>query len=752
MNIKGKLQSRLLISLLLLSSIPVALLGFLSSYISNKIITEQINQMHSTYLKQVEIEMNGVFKKFDELMLQYTYANNSLLKFTNEELTYKNFSMLLEIYGVLANLRSGMEHVSEIDFFSIPQQRVYTSTSILLSAEEFEDRQAIKEANNVYKYGIWLDTRQSINTRLPASAITYIRPINNGNLTNANAAFILYLDAGSLSSKLRASSQDPASYYVVNESGQILLHSDPSAIHTSLSKELMNEIRKSQDQNGYQFMTKKTPVPALINSVYSPGKSWYYVSSVPVSVITAKTSHLRLLLYSISALFILIAALISIKTTSTLYSPLQRLVQTVLKQKKVGAGQDEIHSLYTYIQDVERDNAHLQKDVQQYQRENDNYSLLRLLLGNSNDTETSVSPFTEQSLTLTLVETDPSYLDSSYNRKDQFLFYYAIENMAGEIFGKDGPAATIMVEPGLFAIISQRKEMQGPLSTTDADKLLQAIRNYLRLNCTGSMSYSEGGLAGLHTAYQQARQALRYSLALGYNQVMISDELDASVTSDVETLSELESSIMEALHHGRITEAREAFSQLIERIREVNIQSVGKNTTYMTQLLGTLLHTVRKSEIAYQASFNRKQLAASISQLGSIDEIRNFWDEEIFEKLIVEAPGSELNQEQLVIDQVLQYIHTHYDKDISLLTCAELVQLSTFQLSRAFKKVMSVNFVDYVIEYRIQIAKDLLIQPAMTIQTISDKLRYTSVNSFIRTFKKVTGMTPGQYRKDVVSG
>ncbi|MNY74690.1 HTH-type transcriptional regulator YesS [compost metagenome] len=79
-----------------------------------------------------------------------------------------------------------------------------------------------------------------------------------------------------------------------------------------------------------------------------------------------------------------------------------------------------------------------------------------------------------------------------------------------------------------------------------------------------------------------------------------------------------------------------------------------------------------------------------------------------------------------------------------------MVGLNTFQLSRMFKKVMGVNFVDYVIDYRIGIAKEMLANPELKVLDISDKLRYGSVKSFIRLFKKVTGLTPGGYRKQIL--
>ncbi|HBF86108.1 MAG TPA: hypothetical protein DDW54_00355 [Clostridiales bacterium] len=68
-------------------------------------------------------------------------------------------------------------------------------------------------------------------------------------------------------------------------------------------------------------------------------------------------------------------------------------------------------------------------------------------------------------------------------------------------------------------------------------------------------------------------------------------------------------------------------------------------------------------------------------------------------------------------------------------------------LSRYFKKIMNETLVEYVVKIRINYACNLLLNTDYTVLEISNKVSYSSLSHFLRTFKKITGKTPTQYRE-----
>lgn len=738
----GKIKKNLLISLIILSTIPVAIMALVSSYLGNNIISKQVNQMHLVFLSQVERDMNSQFKKFDELMLQYTYNNSSLLRYTKEDLDHTNYTTVNDLSAILTNLKSGMEHVVEIDFYSKPFNKIVTSSGSVLNSDDFGDPVAMELANQAVHYGKWLDTRVNVNSRLGKPVITYVRPLNIYDSSQSAGVFILYLDAGSLSNKLIKHDEfnDPSVYYAVNSSGHVMLHSNPSLLGGRIHTEpFLAELSHAKGSSHYSFVSDVDGKRASTSTVYSGNHQWYYVSVIPMDLITKETDQLRNMLLAICFISILIMILISFKTSSIVYFPLQKLLQHINKNKPLQKNKDEANHILDYID--------------QYRNAAENYTILSLLSGNVKDKDIHIEDFGTSKIVVHLIELDQLFLQSSYSMEDQFLFYYALENIANEILGANGPSRTLMIQPGLFVILSQPRNEMLPLCRSYAETLLNAVRTYLKLNCVISISYADSGIQDLHEAYLQAKHALRLSFTLGTNQIIISDELDPSVSDEASILTDMETQILHSLQLFKYEEARHYFSKLVQIMKEDFSLTSDILMSYFSQLLGAMIHTVKKHSSGFSLPLSMKEIPLELTKLRNLAEIDAFIQKRFFDAIHFQpqATGRETH-EQKQIEQVMEHIHHHYFQDISLQHCAELVGMSTSQLSRSFKKIVGANFVDYVIQYRIKIAKELLADPANSIQDIADKLRYTSVNSFIRVFKQVTGHTPGNYRKEFLSG
>ncbi|MDF2717669.1 MAG: AraC family transcriptional regulator, partial [Paenibacillus sp.] len=75
------------------------------------------------------------------------------------------------------------------------------------------------------------------------------------------------------------------------------------------------------------------------------------------------------------------------------------------------------------------------------------------------------------------------------------------------------------------------------------------------------------------------------------------------------------------------------------------------------------------------------------------------------------------------------------------------MNMSSNYLSAYIKEKTGTNFSDHLNNVRIRQAKEMLYGTSLTIQDIGERIGYRNVTSFIRMFKKITGLTPGDYRK-----
>ena len=103
------------------------------------------------------------------------------------------------------------------------------------------------------------------------------------------------------------------------------------------------------------------------------------------------------------------------------------------------------------------------------------------------------------------------------------------------------------------------------------------------------------------------------------------------------------------------------------------------------------------------------------------------------------------------IDRAKQYIHDHFREPISQADVAEHAGFCPTWLSRQFKKIAGITFVEYVQQMRIEEVKKLLSETDKSITTIALESGFNSFSQFHRVFRKFEKTTPSQYRERLAS-
>lgn len=99
---------------------------------------------------------------------------------------------------------------------------------------------------------------------------------------------------------------------------------------------------------------------------------------------------------------------------------------------------------------------------------------------------------------------------------------------------------------------------------------------------------------------------------------------------------------------------------------------------------------------------------------------------------------------------VTDYIEANLGKELRLADMASLVRLSPYHFARAFKQSFGVPPHRYHVGRRIARAKDLLTDPANSITGIALTLGFAETSSFSSTFRRVTGASPSDFRRDSI--
>ena len=101
---------------------------------------------------------------------------------------------------------------------------------------------------------------------------------------------------------------------------------------------------------------------------------------------------------------------------------------------------------------------------------------------------------------------------------------------------------------------------------------------------------------------------------------------------------------------------------------------------------------------------------------------------------------------QIRMQKMLSFINANYNREISLNDIAQSASISKSEASRCFQSYLGTSPVNYLLNYRIQKAMQLLRTTEMTVEAISLECCFGSSAYFCKIFRSRTGVTPKQYR------
>ncbi len=136
---------------------------------------------------------------------------------------------------------------------------------------------------------------------------------------------------------------------------------------------------------------------------------------------------------------------------------------------------------------------------------------------------------------------------------------------------------------------------------------------------------------------------------------------------------------------------------------------------------------------------------------GAIVRLLTFFAEQLSalsNQLLVERQ----NQEPPLVARARQYIAAHQTGQISLAEVAAAAGASVFHFSKVFHKCTGLTFTDYVARLRAERARTKLLNPNARISEVAYDVGFQSLTQFNRTFRRVFGQSPSQFRAKLRAG
>ncbi len=272
-----------------------------------------------------------------------------------------------------------------------------------------------------------------------------------------------------------------------------------------------------------------------------------------------------------------------------------------------------------------------------------------------------------------------------------------------------------------------------------------SLSELLNISVTVGVSAFADGIENIPSLYQQAAWTIQFRLIWGKGKTIHQqDILNITNTAQI-NISSFKKDLLAAIENLDPTQVQTISNHLKQYI--VGLNPVKINVVYslyieiidyvLNYLIGKDLHP--DDILLQELDFYHK-----INEYETIDEISQFL-ENILLKIIEELRQKNENI-PLKLKKAREYIRAHFQKNISLKSVAEYLNVSEAYISRLFTKEMGESFINYVTHLRIEKAKELLKNSDLSINEISERIGYYNQEHFSRVFKKHEGCSPNKYR------
>lgn len=343
----------------------------------------------------------------------------------------------------------------------------------------------------------------------------------------------------------------------------------------------------------------------------------------------------------------------------------------------------------------------------------------------------------------------------SYNHRDQGLLRFALGNVVSELAEQQGLCiwAEWLTSQRMGLLIlhqsgGQAQESEGRLQLVTGS-VVEWVRQNLRLTITIALGVAVEKAAEVGLSYESAAEAMKYKSVLGNSRVIA--QLDLPVQSPGDVFSQLQPirALATAFRLGE-EKWRELFAQVMDALKKGRF-----SRDDIVNLMGYMLYQLNL-ELAGLPEESRRpweeQAAPELERvIGGMDTLEELSGQMLPILEVQDALIRQIREKRAahsIVWEARRFIEENYDNpDMSLTYVGEHFHITSNYLSRLFKEETGENFVDYLARIRIEQAMRLLKETELPVQEIAARSGYTHYVSFNRVFKRIAGVTPGDYRK-----
>jgi AraC-like DNA-binding protein len=747
-----------------LCTLPVLFFGLFSYLRSSEEIQKQVNQG--------QMQLLGLMNsKVEETLLTVNHALNQLVdstvmnKVLNEPLepgdfrTYNNLRS--EISGV-QTAYTKLEDVVIVNFrqnWMIKNSGFYRFDEYLHHSQIAYEQMLPQNTTWVLNPSIWFYSEEKANSVDCPYTISLIKKLPGQSLDKFGLAFA-NLSACSIGSILNDSG-GPGTIMIMDERGQLLYDTDTKMIGKYATDTGLSPNGSMFDHASGQFQTELDDRTLTVSYLKSDFNGWVYVSILPIDSLTRESKQIGQYTLLVCLIIVAVFVLFAWFGSRRMYTPIRRIMQQIADKSPIGrkSGTDEFDVISDSMISLFRSNSELERQVHNHLQQARTLFLLKMysVVMRHNELMEKLEMFALRekvddwrNMAVITLQID-SLEKTHYEKDDTDLLLFAINNMIEELIPEETRLPPISIEQTQVTLIGTREEATDEFNHylyQVTESIQKTVRDLLKLEVSIgiSMPFEEPKRAAV--AYREGLDALKHRMHLGSGVIIQYANVNAGKQKlHLDYPARVESELVDAIMLADETNARQLLGHFMETIFKYELTPAEYQVS-MFRLLNKILVIMRESGIALsQVQPVRGSLYEELQSIQIASGIEEWFWSRLLLPLIAIFRDRHNSQYRNISEQVIDMIHNYYDTDLTIESCASALHYNSNYLSGVFRKETNTTFSDYLLSYRLHIAKKWLSETDMTIKEISERLQYMNSQNFIRSFRKQEGMTPGQYRE-----
>ncbi|GGD59181.1 helix-turn-helix transcriptional regulator [Paenibacillus nasutitermitis] len=334
-------------------------------------------------------------------------------------------------------------------------------------------------------------------------------------------------------------------------------------------------------------------------------------------------------------------------------------------------------------------------------------------------------------------------LSEKYNFYSRKLLKFAMGNIAAELIHNEGwEVECVDLGSDHLILLIGRNDDHEPEYLAVIKQIGEQINKWLKIPNAVASSRDFSPDMDLRSIYDLVFELTMLKFVSGEDKVYRLDDFEnfADIHQSLAYEGILED-IVNAVRIGKTDPIKQSLELLQKQMKHLPYETCKQHLMFITY---TLFKSFSKLTIVQ----NIDNISHFLEKFDTLQQYFSWLENMLHEiRVRINVPIGN-NRKTELTSEIIQYVRDHLqDPMLTQEQIASHLSLSYSYVRSVFKEVSNLTLADFILEERIQLVKELLIHSDSSITDIAERAGFQSKSYFFTVFKKMTGLTPNEFRK-----